>query len=424
MDFASAFATLVSSRKILIGRDTRLSSPMIASSVCAALMASGSDVEDLGVCPAPILQYTVKKSGAAGGVSVSAGHNSGDWNALAFINHEGTTLNEYQGEELLDIYHLERFKKASFDRLGTRSKREGYSETYFKALGSFLNRSVIAARGFKIVIDPCNGAGAGFINHFSRILNCELIPINNTPSGYFPHDPEPRPRNATEVASILRITKADIGFLLNSDVSRISLVAEDGETLSEEYTLPLIADYYLEKNPGPVVTNHSTSSMITAVAARHKCPLVRAKVGQSHGIQTMLDEDAVLAGEGSGSLALRDFFPAFDGFLAMGKILEILAVKKKKLSDLIRRLPRCHIIKEKIACPTAKVHSIINEMKRHYPRNKVNTDDGLKIYKSDGWLHIRASATEPMIRIIAESRTKAKAAEYLEKAAYYVRQMT
>lgn len=423
MDFAGAFSTLLSGRKILVGRDTRLSSPMITAAVRAALISGGSDVEDLGICPAPILQHTVKKSQSAGGISVSAGHNGKDWNALTFINGEGTTLNEYQGAELLDIYHMERFRKVPFNRLGTWNTNQNYVDGYFKHLTSFLNRKAVAEKKYKIVIDPCNGAGALFINHFSRWLGCELIPINNTPSGHFPHDPEPRPRNASEVSSILRITKADAGFLLNSDVSRVSLVSEDGETLSEEYTLPLAADYYLEKHPGPVVTNHSTSSMISEVASRFGCPLLKAKVGQSYGIQAMLDEDAVMAGEGSGSLAIGAFFPAFDGFLTMGIILEAMAVQGKKLSELVRRLPRCHIIKDKIYCPTAKVHSIVNEIKRFFPRNKINTEDGLKVYKSDGWFHIRASATEPMIRIIAESRTEAKAAAYLEKAAHIIREM-
>ena len=239
MDFSSAFGTYLNSRRVLIGRDTRLSGPMLQSGSISALLSTGCDVVDLGICPTPILQYLVKKFNAKGAISISAGHNDACWNALTFINRDGTYLNSYQGEEVLDLYHLGRFKKTSTASLGSLSTRTGYLDVYFKDLVKFLDTKAIKRASYKVVIDACNGGGAGIVDVLCRHLGCELVPVNNEPSGYFPHEPEPRPRYAPEVASIIKATKAHAGFLLNSDVSRISIVCEDGETLSEEYTLPL-----------------------------------------------------------------------------------------------------------------------------------------------------------------------------------------
>ncbi len=423
MDFASAFGTFLNSQKVLLARDTRVSGPMLHSAALSALLAAGCDVLDLGICPAPVLQYMVKKLKAKGAISISAGHNDSEWNALTFINQEGTYLNDYQGEEILDLYHLGKFKKVKTDRIGKIRLQQDYLDIYFKSLAQFLDSKAIKKAKFKVVIDPCNGAGAGKVDLFCQYLNCELVPVNNEPSGYFPHDPEPRPRNAHEVASIIKITKADVGFLLNSDVSRISVVTEEGETLSEEYTLPLVAYYYLRKSPGTVITNHCTSRMIEDAADCYDCHLVKTKVGQSYSVQAMIDEEAIMAGEGSGGVAIREFQPAFDGFLAMGMILEMMAANKKKISELAEQLPKYHIVKEKIYCPPVKAHSVVSEVKKIFSHQEVEMLDGIKVEKEDGWIHIRASATEPMIRIISESKSKEKAEQRLEKTSNFISQL-
>jgi phosphomannomutase len=283
-----------------------------------------------------------------------------------------------------------------------------------------VDAQAIQKSGLKVVIDPCNGAGATVVDRLSRFLNFELVPVNNEPNGYFPHDPEPRPRNAQQVASIIKVVNADVGFVLNSDVSRISLVAEDGETLSEEYTFPLIAAYYLKKKPGAVVSNHSTSAMVDDVAKENNCPLIKTRVGQSFSIQSLINEAGVMAGEGSGGVAIPEFQPAFDGFLAMGMVLETMAATEKKISELIDELPRYHRVKEKIYCPPPKVHSVVDEVQKLFPGQKIDSSDGIKVEFEEGWLHVRASATEPMIRVIAEDRSKDKAQERAEKAIDFI----
>ncbi len=415
MDFAAAFGTRLGGGRVLVGRDTRPSGPMLHAAVLAALASTGCNVVDIGVCPSPILQFLVPRLRARGGVSITAGHNDAAWNALAFINREGASLNGFQGREVLDLYHLGRFRKARGARLGAVRPLGDYRGRYFDALAGYLDARAIAAAGLKVAIDPGNGAGAGFVDDFCRRLGVELVAVNDEPSGYFPHDPEPRPRNAGELASLVRVAGADAGFLLNSDVSRVSIVAEDGETLSEEYTLPIAAGRGLEREPGAVVTNLSTSRMIEDVAARAGRRVVKAPVGQSHIIQKLLVEEAGFAGEGSGSVAARSFHPAFDGFLAMGLVLEALAVGGRKISDIVAGLPRYHIVKEKIPCPPAKVHSVVAEARRLFGRDEITLVDGVRADWKDGWVHVRASATEPMIRVIAENVSREKAQADLDR---------
>ena len=422
INFSCAFGTYLQGGKILLGRDSRVSGHMLQSASLSALLSTGCDVIDFGICPTPILQYMVKKYRAKGAISISAGHNNSQWNALTFINSEGTYLNEFQGEEVLDLYHLGKFKKASTKKLGTLEISQSHFKAYFSGLGRFINTALIKRARFKVVIDACNGGGAGIIDHFCEHLNCELIPLNNIPDGNFPHDPEPRPKNASEVASIVKILKADIGFLLNSDVGRVSIVTETGETLSEEYTLPLVAGYYLDKNPGTVITTYSTSKMIEDVASQCGCPILRTQVGQSHSIQSLIYEEAVLAGEGSGSVAIREFQPAYDGFLSMGLILESLAKGKQKISERTQTLPKYHIVKQKLYCPPSKAHSIVGSVKELFPHSRIDQTDGIRVETSDGWIHVRASATEPMIRIISESLQKNKAEERMDKVFHYVSQ--
>jgi len=420
MNFACAFGTYLDSKRVLVARDTRISGPMLHSACLSALISSGCEVLDLGICPAPILQYMVKRLRAKGAVSISAGHNDIKWNALTFINQEGTYLSTFQGEEVLDIYHLEKYNKVLFGRLGKLKSIDNYLDIYLKNLRKFLDVEAIKKSRLKLVIDPCNGAGAKIIDSFCKSLHAELVPINNEPNGYFPHDPEPRPRNAQQVASIIKVVKADVGFLLNSDASRVSLVSENGETLSEEYALPLIANYYSRKNPGPIITNHCTSRMIEDVAKETNCSVIKTKVGQSYVIQSLINEEGVIAGEGSGGIALTEFQPAFDGFLTMGLILEIIAKRKKKISQLIQELPKYHIVKEKIYCPSTKIHSVVNEVKKFYRDRRVDSSDGIRIEEKSGWIQVRASATEPMIRIISEDRSKEKARQRAEEVMQFI----
>ena len=409
MDFASAFGAFVGAKPVFLARDTRIHGPMLRAACASALLSSGCDVIDLGICPTPILQHAVRRGTAGGGIAVTAGHNDVNWNALTFIHADGTYLNSFQGAEVLDLYHLGRMEKADTDHLGTLRADASAIDLYFEALAGFLDVAAIRKARFKVVVDACSGAGALLLERFADLVGFDLIPINNEPNGFFPHDPEPRPRNAQQVVSVVKAVGADAGFLMNSDVSRISLVSETGESLSEEFTFPLVADAWLAGHPGIVVTNFSTSRMIEDVAASRRSPIVRTKVGQSHAIQSLLQEEGVLAGEGSGGVAIPAFQPAFDGFLTMGTILETLAKSGKRLSSLVGALPRYHIVKEKIYCPPSIIHSVVDAAGALFRGKAIDTGDGLRAEDRGGWVQVRISATEPMIRVIAEDRSRERA---------------
>ncbi len=422
IDLAESFASSLGGGPLLVGRDPRWSSPMVQSAVVSALLGSGCDVLDLGVCPTPILQFLVPRRDGGGAVSVSAGHNDAEWNAITFINAEGIQLGVHEGEEVLDIYHSGDQRRAAWDAIGSLGPLDDYRATYFDALCEFLDVEIIKRAGYRVIVDACNGAGAGYVDELLARLGCRLVPINNEPNGVFPHDPEPRPRNARQVASVIKPVGGDIGFLLNSDVTRVSVISEVGETVTEEYTFPLVADYVLGRTPGPVVSNVSTTRTLDDVAARHGCRLVKTLIGQSHSIAAMRDEAAVIAGEGSGGVAVAAFQPAFDGFLTMGLMLEKMARTGRKASELVDDLPRYHVRKEKISCPSHRVYAAVEEVRRHYADRCVDDTDGIRIEWPDGWLHIRASATEPLIRVIAEATTEDTAQERVNHAVDIVSQ--
>jgi phosphomannomutase len=411
MDFASAFGAFVDRKPVVLGRDTRIHSPMLRAACVSALLSSGCDVLDLGVCPTPILQKTVRRGKAGGGISITAGHNDILWNALAFIGPDGVFLNPFQGEEVLDFYHLGKFEKADVDGLGHLSFAAAAeaADPYFNELGVFLDAPAVRSARFKVVIDACAGAGAPLLGRFAEILGFDLIPINDEPNGFFPHDPEPRPRNAAQSVSVVKITGADAGFLLNSDAGRVSLISETAEALSEEFTFPLVADAVLSRRPGPVITNYSTSRMIEDVARARRCPLIRTRVGPAHIFMTLEQEDGILAGEGSGGVAVPAFQPAFDAFLAMGLVLETMAKTGKRLSALVGQLPRYHIVKEKVYCPASRIHGVISEISKMFRGRDVDTGDGIRVEDKHGWIQVRASGTEPMLRVVAEDKSKERA---------------
>ncbi len=419
LNFTSAFGTCLGEGSVLVGRDTRPSGPMLREACHSALISTGCDIIDLGICPTPVLQFMVRHLNAKGAISISAGHNGKDWNALTFINSDGTYLNSFQGEEVLDLYHLGQFTSMPVEKLGKAEGLTDYLGAYFDALCGFVDVETISRAGLRIVVDCCNGAGAKIVDEFGRRMGCEVIAINNERSGYFPHDPEPCARNAQQAASVMEVLKADAGFLTNSDVSRISLIASKDQALSEEFTFPLIAQAYLARAKGPVVTTVMTSSMIDEVARKMNCSLFRTRVGQSHVVETMMLEDAVIAGEGSGGVAVSAFQPAFDGFLSIAIVLEAMARNGSTLGDLVDNLPRYHLVKEQIGCPLPRIYSLVNEIKKLYPGEWLETNDGIRLNTGSGWIHLRASATEPLVRIYVEDTSMERARERAEHIIRY-----
>lgn len=419
IDFAAAFGTHLGNGQVLVGTDTRDSAEMLKRAVISALLSTGCDVVDLGICPTPMLQWLVPQQKAAGGISISAGHNATEWNGLNFINADGAYLFPQQGEEVLDIFHARDFERKEWNDVGELTEWNGtdagvaFSQLYFDALCAHLDAKAIRESKFTVIVDPCNGAGSLFLPDCAKRLGLRLIPINCEPSGTFPHDPEPRPRNARQIAAIMEPVGAHAGFLFNSDMSRVSVVSDVCETVTEEYTFPLVAAHVLSKCRGAVVTNCCSTRTLDEVAAAHGARVIKTPVGPSSICSTLLDEGAVLAGDGSGSVAVAAFSPAMDSFLSMGLILEAMATRQQSLAQLIDELPRYHIVKDKIYCPPAKAHQAVSAVRQHFQQqgSEVDLTDGVRVDWRDAWVHVRASATEPLVRVIAEATQRGRALE-------------
>jgi phosphomannomutase len=315
---------------------------------------------------------------------------------------------------VLDIFHAHEFERKDWREIGTLQAANGsIAERYLDALCAYLDTKAIRAGQFTVVVDPCNGAGSPLLPALAERLALRLIPINCEPTGIFPHDPEPRPRNARQIAAIMGPVSAHAGFLFNSDMSRVSVVSNVGETVTEEYTFPLVAAHVLSKRGGAVVTNCCSTKTLDDIAQQKGARVIKTPVGPAFVCSTMLDERALLAGDGSGSVAVAEFSPAMDAFLTMGLILEAMATRGRTLADLISELPRYHIVKDKIYCPAAKAYQAVNTIIHHFHSQRMRLDqtDGVRVDWPDAWVHVRASATEPLVRVIAEATTRAKALE-------------
>ncbi len=409
MDFASAFATFVNGGKVIVGRDTRYSSPMLREAVVAALINAGCEIVDCGICSTPMLQYAVRVSEAVGGVSIGGGHHAAGWNALTLIGGDGAILEPIGGQSVLDYFHAGVFRKAEWDHIGRVSPAAtDVAGDYFKDMGRVLDVEAIRAAKFSVIIDPVGGAGCGHVESFARLLNFRLLPVNGQPTGYLARDPEPRPRNASHIASFIRFAGCDLGFLLDSDMTRLSIVTETGEPASEEFTFPLIADHLLAKKAGTVITNCCTSRMVDDIVARHGSALIKTPVGQAFVLSALADEAGVLGGEGNGSVAWPEFQRAFDGFLAMGLILEAMALRRKKVSELIAALPRYHMVKRRVFCGPRQGYAALEALKLKLGQvaSRKNFTDGLRLDWDDGWIHVRPSRTEQLVRVISEATTR------------------
>jgi phosphomannomutase len=334
------------------------------------------------------------------------------WNSISLIDSEGALLEPVGGEAVLDLYHAGGFERCDWAHLGTLVEEQDYFTRYLEALEKHINLEAIRSADFTVIIDPVGGSGCPFIEAFARRLNLTLVPVNAQQSGYLPRDPEPRPRSALQMASIIPYVKANAGFVLSSDMSRMSLVTEDGEPASEEYTLAVIVDHVMQKTPGTIVTNCCTSRTIDDIAVRHRIPLIKTRVGQAFVFSALADEQGLLGGEGSGSAGLPAFSNAFDGFLMMALILEAMAVSEEPLSSLLKRLPRYHILKLSRDCDAGAAYHAIERLQEGFKeRGEVRMDltDGIRFDWSDSWVHARLSRTEKTLRIIAEAPSRKKA---------------
>jgi phosphomannomutase len=417
--FAQAFGTYLDGGRVLVSRDTRPSGPMVKAGVLAGLLAAGCEVIDVGVCPTPSMQLSVRRLGAAGGIAVTAGHNPAEWNALKFVRADGLYFNPMQGEELLDIYHQGEFAKATWDRIATGVTTDDAVEHHVGVLRGAFDVKAIRARRLRVAVDCCNGACSYLVPRWLEELGCEVLSVNDDPAAPFPHNPEPRPETMAQLRAVVKAGRADVGFAHDADGERLGVVTERGVPLSEELTLALAAETRLaERNGGVVVTNVSSSGAVDLIAARYGGAVVRTPVGQAHISEAVVDYGAVIGGEGSGGVCVPEVHPSHDSAAATGLLLERMARTGETVSEMVEGLPKLSTAKHNVRVEPHQIHSLLQNFRGAAEREGLGYDmtDGIKATLPDGWAHVRASNTEAIVRVIVEAADPERARAMLDWA--------
>ena len=407
--FAQAFGTHTGAGTIVIGRDPRTSGEMVKHAVVAGILATGSRVVDIGVCPVPTVQLQVRHRRAQGGIAITASHNPAEWNALKFIGSNGLFLDAGQARELLDIYHQGEYTKVGGAEIRTVEEAEGATDLHIQAILDVLGPLPKTSKKLRVVLDSCNGAGSIVGPKLIEALGAEVIGINVTPDGSFPRPAEPVPENLGELCAKVKQHKADVGFAQDMDADRLAIVSDRGEAIGEDYTLVLAMLYVLGREKGPVVANLSTTSAVEDIAKRFDCPVVLTKIGEVNVTDAMRLHDAVIGGEGNGGVIYPRINFARDSLTGMALVLHLLAESGKSVTELLESVPRYSIVKEKMACPSDRISAVLRMVRREFAEFQMDTRDGVKVILPDGWLLVRGSNTEPIIRIVAEARSEPQA---------------
>lgn len=403
--FSQAFGTYLDGGRILVCRDTRPSGPMVRAAVIAGLLAAGCEVIDLGVSPTPSLQLAVTWLKADGGIAITAGHNPSQWNALKFVRSDGLYLNPTQAEELLDIFHQGEFAKATWDQIKPAVQQQDPIEHHIELLKGVFDVEMIKHRRPKVAVDCSNGACSRLIPPWLKEIGCEVLAINDDPGASFPHAPEPKPETMAQLSAVVKAGHADIGFAHDADGERLGIVTELGQPLSEELTLAIATRIRLEQKAGTVVTNVSTTGAIEKIAAVYGGAVVRTPVGQTYISESMMELKGVLGGEGSGGVTVPELHLTHDSAAAVGLILEGLARSGKPVSRLVQDLPRLTMLKYNLPVEPNRLYSVLQNFRVAIEREALTYDltDGIRLVLPQGWVHVRASNTESMIRVIVEA---------------------
>jgi phosphomannomutase len=403
--FSSAFATFLEGGRAAVCRDSRCTGRMLELAVLSSIIACGLDGMDFGVLPTPLLQFLMRREKYAGGISLTGGHNPVFWNAVILLDAGGDYLDVSEGSEVFNIYEAGSFNNVAWRDLGRIHLVEFPLKSYLEELASKADRERIRGLGFRVVADPCNGAASLYLGEFCNFFGVDCVLINDDPDKPFPHPPEPSVDNASQVEAVVKSTGADLGFLLNSDSTRISFINERGEALSEEMTFPLSL-LALKGKIKRAVTTTVTTSLSDWAAQEAGIVLSRTKVGQSSVIHTMEAGGAEAGGEGSGSLSLLSFSAGYDSLLALALILDLLSRKKKSLSELVRTFPSFHMKKINIEVPPEKTYRVMDRLEEIYRKENPDFTDGIRVVRNGAWFNVRPSATEFMLRITVEGEKK------------------
>lgn len=413
--YTSAFGTLIKKKKlshdhtIIIGKDARISGDMVTEAVSCSLTAMGFDVIDIGLATTPTVEIAVTEFNASGGVIITASHNPIEWNALKLLNHKGEFISAKEGEELLNIAENGAFIYETVNQLGSRSKYNDFDDRHIAKILDLdlVDATAIQNKNLKIAVDGINSVGGIAVPKLLSALGVNHIyKINCTPDGKFAHNPEPLPSHLTEISTLVKTKKADLGIVVDPDVDRLAIINEDGTMFGEEYTLVAVADYILSHNKGAAVSNLSSTQALSDIAIKHGCEYFASAVGEVNVVEKMKKVQAVIGGEGNGGIIYPEFHYGRDALVGIALFLSSLVKSGKKCSELQQTFPQYAITKNKIPLSSeVNIDLIFEQIKDLYKSNKMNDEDGVKIIFDKEWAHLRKSNTEPIIRIYTESNT-------------------
>jgi len=422
--FTAAYATWAKENTkkenitIVVGRDARISGPMVDKIVVGTLMGCGVNVINLGLSTTPTTELAVTMEKADGGIILTASHNPKQWNALKLLNNKGEFLSSTDGEKILAIAEDESFIFSQVDDLGNVTENDTYIQKHVDHVCDLklVDLEAIKKANFTVAIDCVNSVGGTYLPPLLKALGVkEIIELYCEPNGQFPHNPEPLPENLTEISDLIKTQKADVGFVVDPDVDRLAIVNEDGSMFGEEYTLVAVSDYILSQTKGNTVSNLSSTRALRDVTEKHGGIYTAAAVGEVNVVTKMKETNAVIGGEGNGGVIYPESHYGRDALVGIGLFLTLLAKSGKKCSELRATYPEYFISKNKIELtPELDVDKILIDIKDKYKNEQVNDIDGVKIDFPDKWVHLRKSNTEPIIRIYSEAHTEAEAQELAE----------
>ena len=418
--FTAAYAifirrnTKVTTNRIVVGRDARISGPMVKHVVLGTLIGMGFDVLDIDLATTPTTEFAVAREQACGGIILTASHNPKQWNALKLLNERGEFLNAAEGAEVLRIAEAEDFDFADVEHLGKITTDTTYGRKHIESVLKLdlVDTEAIRAANFRVAIDCVNSVGGLVLPELLTALGVtQLFKLHCAPHGNFSHNPEPLPENLTEISELMTSAKADVGFVVDPDVDRLAIVCENGEMFGEEYTLVAVSDYVLSHTPGNTVSNLSSSRALRDVTHRYPgCEYAAAAVGEVNVVAKMKETNAIIGGEGNGGVIYPASHYGRDALVGIALFLTHLAKKKMKTSELRASYPPYFISKQKVQLtPEINVDAILNKVKERFAQYDITDIDGVKIDFPDKWVHLRKSNTEPIIRIYSEAHTMEEA---------------
>jgi phosphomannomutase len=417
--FSSAYAKWLTDRnpagklKVVLGRDARTSGEMVEKIVSGSLQGMGVDVICLGLATTPTVEIAVTREKANGGIIITASHNPGQWNALKLLDQNGEFLSAADGQIIISHTLSDQYTYVPVEKLGKQINLPSYEKIHIDQVLALklVNRDAIKKAGFRVAVDCVNSVGGLVIPQLLKALGVEIVyELYCEPNGLFPHNPEPLPENLQEISKLVIVKKADLGFVVDPDVDRLAIVCEDGSMFGEEYTLVSVADYVLSHTPGNTSSNLSSSRALKDITLARGQQYFAAAVGEVNVVKAMKDNHCVIGGEGNGGVIYPEAHYGRDSLVGIALFLSLLASKKMKCSELRKTYPQYVISKNKANLSAdVNVDELLESVKIHYKNEKIDERDGIKIDFKEGWVHLRKSNTEPIIRIYAEAKNQDEA---------------